>query len=180
SHVTFEELSEMAFDLEAVKVRSIFANHPGICLGYRLSTPSGDIVYMPDHEAYERQESERQKIAGENLPANLDHARAQDEKVIEFIRAADVLIGDTQYDTTEYPGRLGWGHTCADDAVDLAMRAGVKHLFLFHHDPDHHDEKMEAMIARAKENVAAAGSAMMVSAAREGVEFVLEWALPPP
>ncbi len=59
------------------------------------------------------------------------------------------------------------------------MRAGVKHLFLFHHDPDHHDEKMEAMIARAKEKVAAAGSAMMVSAAREGVEFVLEWALPP-
>jgi phosphoribosyl 1,2-cyclic phosphodiesterase/CheY-like chemotaxis protein len=178
SHVTFEELSEMEFELDAVKVRAIFANHPGICLGYRLSTPSGDIVYMPDHEAYERHEIERQKIAGETSPASLDYARAQDEKVIEFIRAADVVIGDTQYDTTEYPSRLGWGHTCADDAVDLAMRAGVKHLFLFHHDPDHHDDKMTAMIARAEEKVAAAGSPMMVSAAREGAEFVLEWALP--
>ena len=179
SHVTFEELSEMEFELDAVKVRTIFANHPGICLGYRLSTPSGDIVYMPDHEAYERHEIERQKIAGETSQVSLDYARAQDEKVIEFIRQADVLIGDTQYDTTEYPSRLGWGHTCADDAVDLAMRAGVKHLFLFHHDPDHHDDKMTTMIAHAEKKVAAAGSTMMVSAAREGAEFVLEWALPP-
>ena len=61
THVTFEELTDMQFDLGAVKVRTMFANHPGICLGYRLSTPNGDIVYMPDHEAYERCEVERQK-----------------------------------------------------------------------------------------------------------------------
>ncbi|MEO6970676.1 MAG: response regulator [Chthoniobacterales bacterium] len=179
SHVTFEELSEMEFELDGIKVRTIFANHPGICLGYRLSTPSGDIVYMPDHEAYERHEIERQKLAGETSPANLDYARAQDEKVIEFIREADVVIGDTQYDATEYPSRLGWGHTCVDDAVDLALRAGVKHLFLFHHDPDHHDNKMTEITAKAEAKVAAAGSSMVVSAAREGAEFVLEWALPP-
>ncbi|MBA3352253.1 MAG: hypothetical protein H0U23_07495 [Blastocatellia bacterium] len=68
---------------------------------------------------------------------------------------------------------LDQGHTCADDAVELAMRAGVKHLFLFHHDPDHQDDKMLAMIARAEERVAAAGSPMLVSAAREGAEIVL-------
>ncbi len=174
SHVTFEELSEMEFELGAVKVRTIFANHPGICLGYRLNTPKGDIVYMPDHEAYERHEIERQKLAGENSRPGLDYARLQDEKVIEFIRGAEVVIGDTQYDTTEYPSRLGWGHTCADDAVELAMRAEVKHLFLFHHDPDHQDEKMVAMITEAEARVAAAGSAMIVSAAREGAECVLE------
>ncbi len=174
SHVTFEELSEMEFTIGAVKVRTIFANHPGICLGYRLSTPKGDIVYMPDHEAYERHEIERQKLAGENSPPSLDYARLQDEKVIEFIRGADVVIGDTQYDATEYPSRLGWGHTCADDAVELAMRAGVKHLFLFHHDPDHQDEKMVAMITAAEARVAAASSSMIVSAAREGAELVLE------
>lgn len=174
SHVTFEELSDMESDLGAAKVRTIFANHPGICLGYRLRTPAGDVVYMPDHEAYERHEIERQKLAGETSPPGLEYARLQDEKVIEFIREADVVIGDTQYDSVEYPSRLGWGHTCADDAVELAMRAGVKHLFLFHHDPDHHDEKMKAMIAHAKEKVAAAGSPMVVSAAREGTELVLE------
>lgn len=179
SHVTFEELSEMEFDLDGIKVRTIFANHPGICLGYRLSTPSGDVVYMPDHEAYERHEIERQKISGETSQASLDYARAQDEKVIDFIRQADVLIGDTQYDAAEYPSRLGWGHTCVDDAVDLALRAGVKQLFLFHHDPDHFDDKMVELTAAAEKRVAAAGAKMSVSAAREGEEFVLEWALPP-
>jgi hypothetical protein len=33
---------------------------------------------------------------------------------------------------------------------------------------------MEAMVAEAKERVAAAGSSMLVSAAREGAEIVLE------
>src|ERR1043166_3473947 len=73
SHVTFEELGDMQFDLGAVKVRAMFANHPGICLGYRLSTPGGDVVYMPDHEAYERHETERQRAAGETSRASLDY-----------------------------------------------------------------------------------------------------------
>lgn len=179
SHVTFEEVSGMEFELDGIKVRTIFANHPGICIGYRLSTPSGDIVYMPDHEAYERYEIERQKLAGEASQPSLDYARAQDEKVIDFIREADVVIGDTQYDATEYPSRLGWGHTCVSEAVNLALRAGIKQLFLFHHDPDHYDEKMTALIAEAQAQVAAAGSSMTVSAAREGAEYLLKWALHP-
>jgi phosphoribosyl 1,2-cyclic phosphodiesterase/CheY-like chemotaxis protein len=173
SHVTFEELSEMEFELGAVKVRATFANHPGICLGYRLTTAEGDIVYMPDHEAYERHEAERQKISGERSTPSLEYARLQDEKLIEFMRDADIVITDSQYDAVEYPTRLGWGHTCADDAVELAMKAGVKHLFLFHHDPDHHDEKMVAMIAAAEARVVQAGSPMIVSAAREGAEIEL-------
>src|SRR5215212_3085321 len=63
SHVTFED---MEFDLGGIKIRSMFANHPGICLGYRLVTPAGDVVYLPDHEAYERYEIQRQQATGEN------------------------------------------------------------------------------------------------------------------
>lgn len=173
SHVTFDELDDMQFDLGSVQVRTIFSNHPGICLGYRLTTPEGDIVYMPDHEAYERHEMERQKVAGETSHPGLEYARSQDEKVIEFIRDAEVVISDSQYDRVEYPTRLGWGHTCADDTVDLAMRAGVKQLFLFHHDPDHHDEKIEAMVTEGQARVAEKESGLKVSAAREGGEFVL-------
>ena len=67
THLTFEEMDDMQFDLGgSVKVRTMFANHPGICLGYRLTTPHGDIVYMPDHEAYERCEVERQKAEKDN------------------------------------------------------------------------------------------------------------------
>lgn len=173
SNVTFEELDDMQFRLANFRVKAIFSNHPGICLAYRLSTPAGDIVYMPDHEMYERHEVERQKASGETAPANLEYARRQDEKVQEFLLGADVVIADSQYDESEYPKRIGWGHTCADDTVQSAMRSGVKRLFLFHHDPDHTDAKMQAMVDRAKAQVEAAGSPMIVSAAREGEEFVL-------
>jgi phosphoribosyl 1,2-cyclic phosphodiesterase len=174
SHVTFEELDDLQFKMGSVKVRAIFANHPGICLGYRLSTPAGDVVYMPDHEAYERHEIERQKATGETSPQSLEYARRQDDKVIEFIRGADVMIADSQYDESEYPSRLGWGHTCADDTVQNAILGGVKQLFLFHHDPDHHDKKIESMVERAKERVAQQGSTLSVAAAREGAEFLLQ------
>ena len=174
SRVTFEELDDMQFDLGAVKVRTMYSNHPGICLAYRLSTPAGDIVYMPDHEAYERNEVERQKTAKEVSDHGLEYARLQDEKVIGFFRGADVLIADSQYDASEYPSRVGWGHTCADDTVDLAIRGGVKRLFLFHHDPDHHDAKIAAMVERAQERVVNAGSPLVVAAAHEGGELTLE------
>ena len=33
-----------------------------------------------------------------------------------------------------------------DEAVDLAVRAKAKRLFLFHHDPAHNDEKIDQMV----------------------------------
>jgi phosphoribosyl 1,2-cyclic phosphodiesterase len=173
THLTFEELTDMEFNLGVVKVRTMFANHPGICLGYRLSTPNGDIVYMPDHEAYERCEVERQKAERLASPDGLAYAKIQDEKVVDFLRGADLIIADSQYDAIEYPSRRGWGHTCADDTVQLAMRAGAKRLALFHHDPDHTDEKIAAMVERAQSEVAQTGGTLIVTAAREGDEISL-------
>ncbi len=169
THLTFEEMDDMQFPIgSGVTVRTMFANHPGICLGYRLCTPNGDVVYLPDHEAYERSEVERQKAEKETSSTGLEYARMQDEKVVEFLRGAEVVIADSQYDATEYPTRRGWGHTCADDTVLLAARAGAKKVFLFHHDPDHTDEKIEAMVASAREAAARSGSQIEVAAAREG------------
>jgi phosphoribosyl 1,2-cyclic phosphodiesterase/ActR/RegA family two-component response regulator len=172
-HLTFDELNDMEFQLGPVKVRAMFANHPGICLGYRLSTPNGDIVYMPDHEAYERCEIERQKAEHETSAQSLEYARIEDQKVIDFLRDADVVIADSQYDAIEYPSRRGWGHTCADDTVQLAARAGAKQLFLFHHDPDHNDAKIAEMVARAQREVEKNQSSLHVTAACEGAEVRL-------
>jgi phosphoribosyl 1,2-cyclic phosphodiesterase len=49
------------------------------------------------------------------------------------------------------------------------MTAGVKQLFLFHHDPNHDDEKIADMVAHARELVAKAGSKLIVEAASEGL-----------
>src|SRR5207237_1964308 len=53
SHLAIEELKDMEFHIGKVKVEAKFANHPGICAGYRLFTSAGSIAYMPDNEPYE-------------------------------------------------------------------------------------------------------------------------------
>ena len=61
-----------------------------------------------------------------------------------------------------------------DDTVDVSMKAGVKHLFLFHHDPDHDDAHVTRMLEGARAQAKSAGSLMIVDAAKEGVEVYLE------
>jgi len=75
-------------------------------------------------------------------------------EIIEFVRGADVLIHDAQYVHEEYVSRVkprkGWGHSTIDMATDVARKAGVKRLVLFHHDPTHDDKTMRNIEQRAK------------------------------
>ena len=93
--------------------------------------------------------------------------------MIDFIRDADVLILDSQYDAAEYKTHTGWGHGCVDDTVELALKAGVRQLCLFHHDPDHDDKKLDSFVKHARRIVAKTKSKMKVDAAREGMVIEL-------
>ena len=46
---------------------------------------------------------------------------------------------DAQYTPDELKDKKGWGHSSWEQAVEVAMQAGVKKLALFHHDPEHND-----------------------------------------
>ena len=46
-------------------------------------------------------------------------------------------------------------------------------MCLFHHDPDHSDERILAMEMQARELAAQAGASMRIDAAREGFEILL-------
>ena len=48
----------------------------------------------------------------------------------------------------EYKKRLGWGHSSMEDAIKFASLAGVKHLLLAHHDPNHTDKQLNELFAR--------------------------------
>jgi ribonuclease BN (tRNA processing enzyme) len=96
-----------------------------------------------------------------------------DQKLIEFIHGADVLIIDSQYDEAEYDAHVGWGHGCVNDVVRLAVEAKVKHLFLFHHDPSHDDHFVTAMVNNARKLALSMGSEIRIDAAREGEEVLL-------
>ncbi len=167
-NIEVEELKDLEFQVGPVRVRAWFANHPGICVGYRLFTDEGSVAFFPDNEPHCRYDTDG-LARPTRKDASLEYARGQEEKMLEFIRGVDVLILDAQYDRTEHEDHIGWGHGCVDDVVAVAMKAGVKKLFLFHHDPDHDDAKIDSMLAHARELVAAQRSSLIVDAAMEGV-----------
>ena len=146
-------------------VRTIPLNHPGGCTGFRVTAAGTSIAYLPDHEPY-------RGAIGSSDPGVAAHAREAEAKLLGFLEGSDLLILDSQYDRTEYPSHIGWGHGCLDDSVALALRAGVESLVLFHHDPDHDDRQIDAMLEQARRQVAEAGSQMRVEAARELAQIV--------
>jgi phosphoribosyl 1,2-cyclic phosphodiesterase len=150
SNIDIRELKKYDFKVGSVRVKAMRANHPGVCVGYKLFTPRGVIAYFPDNES---------------------RAGGPDRQLIAFLRGTDVLILDAQYNAAEYKRHAGWGHGCVDDSVELALRAGVKRLFLFHHEPDHTDKQMDALLKYARQ--LAAGSKLKVYAAREGMTVEL-------
>jgi phosphoribosyl 1,2-cyclic phosphodiesterase/CheY-like chemotaxis protein len=171
--ITIHELKEMSFRVGAVEVKAHFLNHPGVCIGYRLFTPGGSISYLPDVELFQQIRT-RWKAGGDAAPPRVfDAVPEEDRTVLEFVRDSEVLILDSQYDAGEYEQHSGWGHSCFEDAVTFAMQAGVRRLFLFHHDPEHNDEQISRMVARARAMALRHHSPLVVEAAREGREVLL-------
>jgi len=173
-HITIEEMKDASFFIGPVEVKTIFLNHPGVCVGYRLNTSGGAIAYLPDNEPFQRYKyhTGQPEVAGST--EFLRYAQRMDERLADFIRGSEVLILDSQYDLGEYQSRAGWGHGCVDDAVALAAQAEVKRLFLFHHDPSHNDDKITQMAEWGRAFVAALHVTMQVEAAREGLQVVLQ------
>ena len=171
-HLAFEELRSMEFEVGGVKVQTTFANHPGVCVGYRLNTSAGSVAYLPDHEPFHHLRSQPTMPDALREQA-VNFARSEDEKMVRFLRQVDALILDAQFDAGEYARHAGWGHSSVDDAVSLALRAEARRLFLFHHDPAHHDEKLDQMVAHARKLAAKSSQNLEVEAAREGVKCEL-------
>jgi phosphoribosyl 1,2-cyclic phosphodiesterase len=147
SNIEIEELKNFSFSVGPVSIRTLRANHPGNCVGYRLLTPDCLVTFFPDTES----------------------RPGKDREMIDFVRESDALILDSQYTAAEYKQHVGWGHGCVDDSVALAIAANVKKLYLFHHDPDRSDKQLDALLKHARSIVSARKSKLQVEAAREGV-----------
>lgn len=172
-NVSVAEIKDLTFEIGRVRVGASFVNHPGVCVGYRVFTSVGSVVYVPDNELFQRLKARGPTPANQDFPTLEDFSKNQDQKLNEFVQGADVLIIDSQYDESEYLKHIGWGHSCADDSVGLAVCANVKRLFLFHHDPSHDDARISQMLSRARELAKRLRSPLQVEAAREGLEVRL-------
>ena len=78
-----------------------------------------------------------------------------------------MLIHDAQYFPDDFPAKSGWGHTCYESVVELAIQAKVKHLCLFSHDHRRGDEEIAQMLSQVTTEIQRQHSPLKVFAARE-------------
>lgn len=151
----------------SVKVTPTVLNHPVFNFGYRLDDVDGSSLfftgdyepqlnpYPPDHPGYE---------------AMQELIEQKHEEVIAAMAGVDALIMDSSYTDAEYAHRHGWGHGTYRSALNFAAQAGVKQLFLTHHEPMRSDDDLEAIY---RELLQSAEGGVLVSLAKEGEAFEL-------
>lgn len=130
------------------RVRGAKIFHPAPALAYRLEADGRSLVYATDTE---------DPFSGEANP------------VVELARDADMLIHDGQYLDTDF--KPGWGHSTVATALDVARRARVKRLVLYHHDPDRTDDALDRIGVETQRAADAAGGGIEVIVAKEGTEL---------
>jgi len=167
------KLSEMTLSLGKVDVHAAFVNHPGVCAGYRIFTSGGSVAFLPDHEPYEffLHAARGKQMSPEQAR---EIAADQHAALVQFLRGSDILVLDAQYTDQEYKTHVGWGHGSISSAVSLALEAEVQTLLLFHHDPSHDDEMVDAMVKSARDLVEKNGRLLEVAGAQQGSEILLE------
>lgn len=151
ARVSFQDIPGTAWDLGPARVQAARVNHRGPTLGYRITDGNQTVTYLPDHEpalGQPLERSAREWISGLALASH-----------------ADLLIHDGQYNEAEYSERVGWGHSSVTDTVRFARRSGARRLVLFHHDPEHDDQAINALETHARSEADAAFE--MLSAATE-------------
>lgn len=147
AHRQFSNIDEGRLELDDVTIQSKRLNHPQGCLGFRLEAKGKVLVYATDNEPGDP---------------------AFDKNLRKLAEGADVLIYDAQYLPEEYAAhKQGWGHSHWREAVNVVMESGAKELILYHHDPDHTDACIDAVVTQAREYYP------KVRAASEGMEILL-------
>ena len=147
-------------------------HHPGVTYGYRVEVAGKHIAYVSDNEvAYLRTSIERRADEFDDEEHHILASIEREERLSEIaaVKGADILIHDAQYTPRDYERKRGWGHSCYVDTVNFAIDAGVKALYLYHHDPTYDDAKVDEIHRDCERLVEARGAALECVVAREGM-----------
>ena len=151
-----DRLSKRELEIDGMVIDSIPLQHPQGGFGYRFREGGKTLVFITDNE----------------LRDDAWTGRTPTEYA-EFCKDADILIHDAQNSPLETGERKGWGHSDYNAAFDLAYRANVKKLILFHHDPSRTDLDVTALRVSCEDLAIIRHADMIVEAAKENSELTL-------
>lgn len=147
AHLSFLQIKENdSFFIDDIKIKTKKLMHPGICVGYRVEYQEKSICYITDNELY--------------LHDSPHFNQNEVDSLIQFIHKSNVLIIDTTYTDQEYLGKINWGHSCVSQVVDLADKAMIETLCLYHHDPSQIDADIDLKLKTAQSLIKLKGSKM--------------------
>ena len=159
ARVYFRDMREETLSFGNFEIQSMLLNHPGTCLGYRITHNGRSVCYVTDNESY---------------PADDSFFDPEyEERLVNFVRETDILIIDCTYLDEEYPAKRGWGHSCTREVVQLANKAKVRLLHLFHHDPGQDDTAIDRKLAQAIEHLERLDSSVKCACPAEGSSYIL-------
>jgi ribonuclease BN (tRNA processing enzyme) len=141
-------------------------------LGYRLEADGKSLVYITDNEPFDRELAGSMKTV-DRVVVNkyLRQEGNPNQRIFDFARGANVLIHDATYTPEEYVNHVGWGHSHYMFTLEVAARAGVKKLVLFHHEQAHSDDRIDEILSKCKKEIRNRGYCFECVAAAEGMEI---------
>ena len=136
SNLIFHDAPDEPITIGSATVCAAKVTHQGPTVGYRIEEKGHVFVYVPDHEP--------------SLGSDLASVPAEWMSGFAIARGADVLLHDAQYRDHEYGKHVGWGHSSIGATMEFARKTDVDDLVLFHHDPYHSDDELEALLGEAQ------------------------------
>jgi phosphoribosyl 1,2-cyclic phosphodiesterase len=133
--VSFRDCPESEWEIGTARIRAASVTHRGPTLGYRITEGDTSLCYIPDHEPA--------------LGTSIDELEPEWISGFELATGASLLIHDCQYTDSEYSEHTGWGHSKLSDTLSYAKRVAAERLLLFHHDPLHSDDRLDAFFGAA-------------------------------
>lgn len=124
----FDAFPTSGLQVGGLRIRACAVSHPGGCLAYRIDDAvSGKALVFATDIEWQRQTSAQAAdllcLCCEPNPATL-------------------LIMDAHFERAQAESFSGWGHTCWQDVVDMALKTGVSQVLLGHHAPDADDKTL--------------------------------------
>ena len=133
--VSFRDAPATEWEIGPAHLRAASVSHRGPTLGYRLTDGDQTLCYIPDHEP--------------GLGETLADVPPEWISGYDLAEGASLLIHDCQYSDDEYPDHVGWGHSPLGHALTFARRVEAQRVLLFHHDPLHSDDYLDAFSGQA-------------------------------
>ncbi|MCK9410460.1 MAG: MBL fold metallo-hydrolase [Bacteriovoracaceae bacterium] len=170
--IHFRSIGEEEFSIFDARVRTIYVNHPGFTVAYRIDYKGKSIVYISDNEPFDKESATGMtNFEPIVLKKFLDQKGDPNQRIVDFAKGADIFIHDATYTPEEYVDKVGWGHSHYLFTLKLANDAGVKHCILFHHEPNRTDHQIDRILEKCRNEIKQKKFTFDCTAAHEGLEI---------